>query len=121
MKCVVGIGLWLLLTGCASQQEVDDLKKQISELKHQREEQHQALVDALSSAETAKLGCRARAEGEYDDALAANGTPDPKHKGFYTGNREVFKNMKDEQAHADAECQKDYEDAVQAAKIQYGN
>jgi hypothetical protein len=53
--------------------------------------------------------------------LAANGTPDPKHKGFYTGNREVFKNMKDEQAHADAECQKDYEDAVQAAKIQYGN
>jgi hypothetical protein len=49
--------------------------------------------------------------------LHKNGTPDPAHKGWYTGNRDVFKELDEEEARADADCQHEYEDAVQSAKV----
>jgi outer membrane murein-binding lipoprotein Lpp len=115
------------LTGCANSSEVDDLRKQVQELKqaqtHRQEEQNakkEQLTSAIDSAESERLSCQVYAEKKYNDDLHANGTPDPKHKGYYTGNREVFKGMEEAQSAANAQCQREYEDAVQAAKIKFG-
>jgi hypothetical protein len=38
-----------------------------------------------------------------------------------TGDREIINHLREEQHRADAECQRDYENALQKAKLLYGS
>jgi hypothetical protein len=116
--------LVLVSVGCASQKDVLDLQKEVATLKgaqridsDQEQTQKLHLEWAIRQANTGRLDCRAEAETARNEGLHKNGTPDPAHKGWYTGNRDVFKELDEEEARADADCQHEYEDAVQSAKV----
>ena len=112
--------LTLLLTGCASQSEVDALKKQVEEMKTERAQQQQQLKKAIEDAQNELDNCKLSAEVTFEKAWDANSTPMKNKPGMRTGDREVANHLHEEQHRADAECQRDYENALQKAKLLYG-
>lgn len=134
MRGIFAITVFLGLIGCTNHAEVIALQKEITELKQQQaqqqaeKEQEQAankerqdnLALALNEADSQRLECRVVAERERNADVKANGMPDPDHKGYFTGNKDEFKNIEEKEARADADCQHEYEDAVQTARILYG-
>jgi hypothetical protein len=116
----------ILLTGCADQEELKQLRQEVAQLKAQKEadgQQRQAnkmnLSQAINEADSERSHCKLAAERAFNQKLHANGTPDPAHKGFYTLDKDVLRDMNVEQDRENADCQRTYENEVQAAKIRF--
>jgi outer membrane murein-binding lipoprotein Lpp len=111
--------LTLLLTGCASQSEVNDLKKQIESMKTERAQRQQTLQREIDQAQTDLDRCKVSADVAFDDNWKINSRPE---KGSNTrwGNRDMLNHLREEQHRAYADCQRDYENALQKAKLLYG-
>lgn len=105
--------------GCASQKSADDLDARLTKLESKRTEDRAAMESALDSAETERLHCRAAAEGGFSSWLKMNGTPKKGQEGVYTASQEGIRQAHDQQDKEIADCQRAYEDAVQAAKLRY--
>jgi hypothetical protein len=117
------LALILLLVaavGCASQSEVDALKKQIESMKTERAQQQQLLKKAVEDAQNALGLCKIDSASNFDKAWTANSTPVKGKPGMRTGDRELANHLREEQHRADAECQRDYENELQKAKLLYG-
>jgi outer membrane murein-binding lipoprotein Lpp len=115
------------LVGCATQSDFDALKKRVDSLEAQqkteqatKEANRNPLQVELANADSERAACRATAEKRYNDRLSHNGTPIAGKPGWYAGSQEVSKEMSEEQSRANADCQREYEDAVQTAKLKYG-
>jgi hypothetical protein len=106
--------------GCASQSEVDALKKQVESMKTERAQQQQLLKKAVEDAQGALDYCKLGSASDFDTAWTANSTPVKGQPGMRSGNRDLLNHLREEQHRADAECQRDYENALQKAKLLYG-
>ena len=117
-------GLVLLVTfaGCASQSEVDALKKEIESMKTQRTQHQQALQKDIDKAQTDLDQCKLDAAANFDARWKANSTPRPSKDDptMRTGSRELLNHLYEEQHRANADCQRDYENALQKAKLLHG-
>lgn len=116
------------LTSCASKNDISRLQKEITDLKNHQAAEDKAKRDRLSqleasieAAETSRLTCRAGAEKSYDDGLAANGRPVRGRPGFYNGDSRVFARLEEDEKEGYADCQREYEDAMQEAKLKFGD
>jgi hypothetical protein len=135
---VSGILILLLLVsaGCASQKSVDDLSKQLSEVEARLTKIEQAenqrareaadkgknknLLDkAIADAVKRRDDCKATAEWEFNNWVRVNGTRLPGKTEVYAATPEAIKQAHAKQDKAEADCQKEYEDAVQAALLKY--
>jgi len=110
----------LSLVGCATQEDFEALKKRVDKIEATKQADRDALQQELSQAETDRLGCRALAEQHYNASLAENGTPVKGKAGWYSANREELKALHEEEAKAYDDCQREYEDALQIARLKYG-
>jgi hypothetical protein len=106
--------------GCASQNEVDNLRKQIENIKTEHAQQQQLLKKAVEDAQHALDVCKAENEESFNKSWEANSTPLKGKPGIREGNRELLHHLHEEQHTADAECQRDYENALEKAKLLYG-
>ncbi len=140
---VLGFPVLLLLAsvGCASQQSVDDLNKQLADMnarltkleqaesqKSQSTAEQEATKDlnktlldkALADATKRRQDCKAAAESEFNNWVRLNGTPVPGSKTEqYSAPPEGIKQAQAKQDKAEADCQSDYENALQAAQLKY--
>ncbi|MFI5116320.1 MAG: hypothetical protein ACHP8B_06430 [Terriglobales bacterium] len=137
-SAVLGILVLLLLAsvGCASQKSVDDLSKQLADVDARLTRLEQA--DAQKSRETAaedknktllekatadaakhRQDCKAAAEWDFNNWVRVNGTLVPGKKEVYALAPEAIKQAHAKQDKAEADCQKEYEDALQAAQLKY--
>jgi polyhydroxyalkanoate synthesis regulator phasin len=119
-KTLILFLLLLATLGCASQSEVDALKKQIENMKTERAQQRELLKKAVEDAQDALGACKISNANDFDKAWEANSTPVKGKLGTREGNRELLHHLHEEQHTADAECQRDYENALQKAKLLYG-
>jgi hypothetical protein len=111
--------LLLAGVGCATQKSVDDLNARVTKLESKRSEDKADLRSAIDSADGDRINCRAIAEKHFNSWLENNGTPVKGKSGIYNASVEGIKQAQAAQDRADADCQKEYEDAVQAAKLKY--
>ena len=137
-SAVLGILLLLLLAsvGCTSQKSVDDLSKQLAdvdarvtrleqaEAQKSREaadkDKNKALLEkATADAAKRKQDCKAAAEWDFDNWVRVNGTRVPGKTEVYAAAPEAIKQARAKQDKAEADCQKEYEDALQAAQLKY--
>ena len=139
---ILGIlGLLLLASaGCASQKSVDDLNKQLADVNarltkleqaetqktHDTAEQQATkdwnktlLEKAIADAAKRRLDCKAAAEWDFNNWVRVNGTPVPGKTEAYSAAPEVIKQAQAKEDKAEADCQKDYENALQAAQLKY--
>ncbi len=138
---VLGILILLLLTsvGCVSQKSIDDLNKRLAdvdarvtkleqaEAQRSREAANAANKDknkALLENATAEAGkrkqeCIATAEWEFNKWVQDNGTRVPGKTEVYAAAPEAIKQARAQEDKAKADCQKAYEDAMQAAQLKY--
>ncbi|MGA2369249.1 MAG: hypothetical protein ACLPPV_18865 [Candidatus Korobacteraceae bacterium] len=139
---VLGIPILLLLAsvGCASQHSVDDLSKQLADVnarltkleqadaqKSSDTAQQQATRDrnkvlldkAIADATKRRQDCNAAAEWEFNNWVRLNGTPLPGKAEEYSASPEGLKQAHATQDKAEADCQKDYENTLQAAQVKY--
>jgi hypothetical protein len=107
------------MLGCASQNEVDDLKKQLESMKTERAQQQQLLKKAVEVAQEALGSCKLSSATDFDTTWTANSTPIKGQPGMRSGNRDLLNHLREEQHRADAECQRDYENALQKTKLLY--
>jgi hypothetical protein len=121
------LAIVLVNVGCATQQSVDDLNKKLAETNARitkietKDAQDKAnLTQAIDVADAERLGCRVKVENEYNGWLENNGTPVKGKPGVYNASQQGLKIAKEEEDRADSECQKEYEDAIQIAKLKYG-
>jgi outer membrane murein-binding lipoprotein Lpp len=110
---IAAVSLALLLTGCASQSEVDALKKEVESMKAERAQQRELLEKAVENAQVELDICKGRAAGDFDESWKANSSPVKGEPGVRTGNRDLLNHLNEEQHRADAECQRDYENSLQ--------
>lgn len=101
------------------QRKYDDEQAQKTAAKVDEESRHTSYLVAVDFAQSEKDTCQSAAIKKYNDALAANGTPDPDRKGFYTGSRELFKEIQDEEDNAMKACDAEYMQALETAKSQW--
>jgi hypothetical protein len=113
--------LAVTFTGCASRAEVEALKEQVESMKTERAQHQQALQRDIDRAQIDLDRCKASADADFDDNWKINSRPDPE-KGSKTrsGNRDMLNHLREEQHRAYADCQRDYENALQKAKLLYG-
>jgi outer membrane murein-binding lipoprotein Lpp len=135
---VLGILILLLLAsvGCASQKSVDDLSKQLAdvnarltkleqaETQRSREtaakDQNKTLLDkAIADAAKRRQDCKAAAVSDFDNWVRVNGTRVRGKTEVYAMAPEDIKQAHAKEDKAEADCQKDYEDALQAAQLKY--
>lgn len=117
-------GFMLLLLGatfgCASQSEVDALRKEIETMKSERAQHQQVLSKAVEDAQEGLDNCKLRDATNFDTAWTANSVPVKGKPGMRSGDREIANHLREEQHRADGECQRDYDNALQKAKLLYG-
>lgn len=137
-SAVLGILILFLLAsvGCASQKSVDDLSKQLADVNARLTKLEQAetqrsldtatrdknkalLENAKADAAKRKQDCTAGAEWEFNNWVRVNGTLVPGKTEVYAAAPEAIKQARAKQDKAEADCQKDYEDALQAAQLKY--
>jgi outer membrane murein-binding lipoprotein Lpp len=141
-SAVLGIlGLFLLASaGCVSQKSVDDLSKQMADVNARLTKLEQAetqksrdtaeqqankdwnktLLDkAIADADKRRQDCKAAAEWDFNNWVRVNGTPVPGKAEAYSAAPEVIKQAQAKEDKAEADCQKDYENALQAAQLKY--
>ncbi|MFZ0314101.1 MAG: hypothetical protein WAL85_15445 [Candidatus Korobacteraceae bacterium] len=132
--------LLLLSAGCASTQSVDDLSKQLADVntrltkleqaeaqRSQNTAEQQANKDynktlldkAIADATKRRQDCKAAAEADFNDWVRLNGTPVPGKAEAYSAPPEGIKLAHARQDKAEADCQSDYENALQAAQLKY--
>ncbi len=135
---ISGILTLLLLAsvGCASQKSVDDLSKQladvearltkIEQVENQRareaadKSKNKTLLDkAIADAGKRRDDCKATAEWEFNNWVRVNGTRLPGNTEAYAATPEAIKQAHAKQDKAEGDCQKEYENAVQAAQLKY--
>jgi hypothetical protein len=135
---VSGILILFLLAsvGCASQKSVDDLSKQladvearltkIEQVENQRAREaadkgkNKTLLDkAIADATKRRDDCKATAEWEFNNWVRVNGTRLPGNTEVYAATPEAIKQAHAKQDKAEADCQKEYENAMQAAQLKY--
>jgi TolA-binding protein len=121
MKVLVVLTLFLGTLGCASQSDVDALKNEIQQMKAQRVQHQEQLKKALDDAQLELDSCKLSAEQTFNKDWDDNSTPIKGKSGLREGNREMLNHLHEEEHRADAECQRDYENALQKAKILYGS
>ena len=119
MAKTLGIALLLVMTGCASQSDLEKLRNEVEQLKKGRVEQKQKLESALQEAETSLSYCKLAAENTFNEEWKGNSTPGK--NGMRWGNREMLNQLREEQHRNDADCQREYENALQKAKLLYGS
>jgi hypothetical protein len=68
-----------------------------------------------------RLDCRSRAQGEFNKFLKQNGTPVDGEKDTYSLDRDSGNQARDIEFKAYADCQKQYEDDVQAARLNHSD
>ena len=127
--------LWLGSVGCASQKSVDDMSKQLADINARLTKLEQAetqrsldaaakdtnrtlLEKATGDAAKRRQDCKAAAEWDFNNWVQVNGTRVP-GKEMYTATPEAIKQARAKEDKAEADCQKEYEDAVQAAQLKY--
>ncbi len=120
MKTLTMLLLLVAAFGCASQSEVDALKKQVESMKTERAQQQQLLTKAVEDAQEVLDSCKLSNERDFNEAWKANSTPVKGESGMRTGSRELLHHLHEEQHTADGECQRGYENALQKAKLLYG-
>ena len=86
--------LALLLAGCASQSEVDALKKEVESIKAEHAQQHEALTKAVEEAQTELDRCKSRAASRFDESWQANSVPTKGQPGMRTGDREIMNHLR---------------------------
>ena len=137
-SAVLGILILLLLAsvGCSSQKNIDDLSKHLADVDARltRLEQAEAqksrdaaakdknkslLEKATADAAKRRQDCKAAAEWEFDNWVRVNGTRVPGKTEVYVAAPEAIKQAHAKQDKAEADCQKEYEDALQAAQLKY--
>jgi outer membrane murein-binding lipoprotein Lpp len=118
-KLVVLSALLLAGVGCATQKSVDDLNARVTKLESKRAEDKANLRSAIDSADGDRINCRAIAEKRLNSWLQNNGTPVKGKPGIYNASVDGIKQAQAAEDRADGDCQKEYEDAVQAAKLKY--
>ena len=137
-SAVLGILILLLLAsvGCASQKSVDDLSKQLADVNARLTKLEQAetqrsldtaandknkalLEKAKADAAKRRQDCTAAAEWEFNNWVRVNGTLVPGKTEVYAAAPEAIKQARAKEDKAEADCQKDYEDALQAAQLKY--
>ncbi len=132
--------LWLAGVGCASRQSVDDLGKQLADVNARLTKLEQAetqrsrdnaeqqattdwnktlLTKALADADKRRQDCKAAAQADFSNWVRLNGTPVPGKTEAYAAPPEGIKQAQAKQDKAEADCQKDYEDTLQAAQLKY--
>jgi polyhydroxyalkanoate synthesis regulator phasin len=121
MKRLLITALLVATTACASQSEVDALKRQIEQMKRERSERQEELKKAVDSAQADVVNCKFRAEMRFNDSWEVNSTPVNGKPGMREGNRDMLNHLREEQHRADVECQRDYENALEKAKLLYGS
>jgi hypothetical protein len=120
-KLVIMLLLVVTTFGCASQSEVNDLKKQIENMKTERAQHQQELQREIDRAQMDLDRCKASADADFDSNWKINSRPDPqKGSTARLGNRDMLNHLREEQHRAYADCQRDYENALQKAKLLYG-
>ena len=133
MKLVLLLPTLLASVGCASQKSIDDLSKQLAdintrltklemkqtEVAEQKSVAKADLQHAVDRANERRLNCRARAEEAFNSVLKENGTPVEGKKGTYNVDLGIAKHARENQERANADCQKQYEDDLQTAKLKY--
>jgi outer membrane murein-binding lipoprotein Lpp len=137
-SAVLGILVLLLLAfvGCGNQKSVDDLSKQLADVNARLTKLEQAetqrsfetaakdknktvLEKAIADAAKRKQDCNAAAEWEFNNWVRVNGTRLPGKTEAYAAAPEAIKQARAKQDKAEADCQKEYEDALQAAQLKY--
>jgi outer membrane murein-binding lipoprotein Lpp len=137
-SAVLGILTLLSLAsvGCASQKSVDDLSKQLADVNARLTKLEQAetqrsretaakdknrtlLEKAIADAAKRRQDCKAAARWDFDNWVRVNGTLVPGKKEVYAAAPEGIKQAHAKEDKAEADCQKDYEDAVQTAQPKY--
>ena len=139
---VPGVLILLLLAcvGCSNQKSIDDLSKQLADVNARLTKLEQAeaarsrdtaeqqatnswnknlLEKAIADATKRKQDCKAEAEREFNNWVLLNGTPVPGKTEAYSATPEGIKQAHAKEDKADADCQKDYENALQAAQLKY--
>lgn len=135
---ILGTLILLLLAsvGCASQKSVDDLSKQLvdvdarltkleqAETQRSREaaakDKNKPLLEkAIADAGKLRQDCKAAAEWEFNNWVRVNGTRVPGKTEVYAAAPEAIKQAHAKEDKAEADCQKAYEDALQAAQLKY--
>jgi hypothetical protein len=119
-RTLIMLLLLVVTFGCASQSEVDALKKQVENMKTDRAQQQQLLKKAVEDAEGQLDNCKVSAEDTFNRTWKENSTPVKGEPGMRSGNRDFLNHLNEEQHRANAECQRDYENALQKAKLLYG-
>jgi hypothetical protein len=110
----------LVQTGCgASQGSVDELAARVTKLESKRRADKEGLTAAIDAAESERLDCRLMAENKFNQWLDNNGTPVKGKPGIYNASTEGLKQAHAEQNRADEARQREYEDAIQVAKLKY--
>lgn len=122
MRILTMLLLLVAALGCASQSEVDALKKQVESMKTERAQRQQELQRDIDQAQTDLDRCKASAADDFDQRWKANSTPSPSKSDptLRSGNRDLLNHLYEEMHRADADCQRDYENALQKAKLLYG-
>jgi hypothetical protein len=140
-SAVLGILILLLLAsvGCASQKNVDDLGKQLADVNARLTKLEQAetqrsrdaaatadkvkskalLAEALADAAKRKQSCTTAAEWGFDNWVRANGTLVKGKTEVYVAAPEAIKQARAKEDKDKADCEKAYEDALQAAQLKY--
>ena len=138
---VVAISMLLLASaGCVSQKSIDDLNQQLADTNarltkleqaeaQRSQETAQQQVDkyqnksllekAIADATKRRQDCKAGAESDFNNWVRMNGTPVPGKTEQYSAPPEGIKQARAKQDKAEADCEKDYEDAMQAAQLKY--
>jgi hypothetical protein len=81
---------------------------------------NKTLLDkAIADADKRRQDCKAAAEWDFNNWVRVNGTPVPGKAEAYSAAPEVIKQAQAKEDKAEADCQKDYENALQAAQLKY--
>ncbi len=140
IRTAAGLGILTLLllasVGCASQKSVDDLSKRLADVNARlttleqietqrtlataaKDKNKPLLEKALADAAKRREDCKAAAEWEFNNWVRVNGTRVPGRTELYEAAPEAIKQAHAKQDKAEADCQKEYEDALQAAQLKY--
>jgi hypothetical protein len=103
-----------LLLGCSD----NDSQQAETRREAYRDRQRNLLQADLNTAEKALLDCKVAADERYDNDWTLNSTP--RKDGQRWGNAEILHHLEEKQHREKEECQQDYENAVQKARLLHG-
>lgn len=113
------IALLLAMVGCASQSDIDQLRKEVDQLKKARVENQEKLEKAMNEADAQLNICNWQAQSKFDEDWKLNSTPGK--NGSRWGDPSIINHLKEEMHREEVECQRGYENAIQKAKLLYGS